>query len=134
MRPEQIDPLYGGSGATPAQAVTAYETDIAERLVEQTAVAEGVLLSHYTQTQIDDFDTAHRVRVELAVKLLVVADLYGSAGQLNEKYEAEAARLLARAKALLQSLISADTGSDDGAHMVTITVGESFTDSDEDAW
>jgi hypothetical protein len=133
LRPEQIDPLYGGVGATPSQAVTAYEADITERIVEQSYVVEEKLLTRYSQSEMEAFTTSTQAVVELAKELLVASDLYDSAGQLGTPEQEESMRLEKRAWSLIDSVLNRPqaTGTGTGAQMVTITVGENFSDADE---
>lgn len=104
LRAEQVKPLYGGAGATADQANTAFEADITARIAEQATVAEQLLLANFTATELAAFDAGQLNAVELAVKLLTVGDLFDSAGQLNDKYQAEAENMTKRGMDLLKAL------------------------------
>lgn len=121
LKAENVNPLYGGSGATPSQAETAFEADITVRIAEQSTVAEHTLLAHFTAEEIADFDTEQLNAVELAVKLLTVADLYDSAGQLNERYQAEAERMQKRGMDLLNALVNRQGVTDEELETAAVT-------------
>lgn len=134
LRPEQIDPLYGGAGATPSQAVEAYEADIVDRIEAQGNVVETMLLGRFTTTEIAAFSDPLKSNVSLAKELMTAGDLYDTAGQLNDQYEEKAQSLFARAQAIIKAIISLPNPTDTGggaaggdAQMLTIKVGENFS-------
>ena len=133
LRPEQIDPTYGGVGATAEQAVTAYEADITDRIEAQGNVVETMILGRFTVIEIAAFSDPLLSNVSLAKELMTAGDLYDTAGQLNDRYEEKAQSLFARAKSIIQSIIDlpnpTDTGGGDaggGMQLITIKVGENF--------
>ena len=109
LKPEQVNPRYGITASvplpTPEQAEAAYEADIAQRIVEQAIIAEHTLLAHFTSDEMAAFEDEQNDAVEIAIKLLTVGDLYDSAGQLNERYQAESERMMKRGYALLDALV-----------------------------
>ena len=104
LRPEQIDPLYGGVGATLTQANTAYEADIASRIVVQTAIAEITLGQWFTEAEITAFTGNKATVSEEAVLLLTLGSLLKSGGQLSDTYEKEGDAKTAEGMALLMAL------------------------------
>lgn len=150
LRPEQVSIALADT--------TALETDIASRITEQANYVEMRLYQASApnaypitdailSTAYPAFDSDQRASVttrqagiaELAVKWLTIGDLYDSAGQLNERYQAEADNYKARGEKLLEQLEgelrwivgrSGDSSSD-GVAMVTVTVGENFDLEDE---
>jgi len=134
------------------------EADISDRIDEQAAYVEmrlgqaaapraypldGDYLANvypnYTESQIDAVTVRQASVAKQAVKLLTLADLFDSAGQLNERYQVEASGYRTRGEALLEQLVTelqwqiaqyGDESESDGISMLTIAVGENFP-SDE---
>lgn len=147
LRPEQVSSTLAD--------VAALEADIDGRIEEQGAYvemriaqsaapefwpfADGVLAAAYPaydSTQIAAIEARQSSVAKQCVKLFSLADLYDSAGQLNERYQAEADSYRARAEALLTQLTGelewqvSQSGADtenDGVTMLTIAVGEDFS-------
>lgn len=134
---------------------TALESDIDGRITEQANYVEMRLgtaaaprawpfsaeylqlaFPYYTSEQITALGDRHAGIAKLCVKLLTIGDLYDSAGQLNERYQAEAENYIARGEKLLGELIAeiqttvtntGDENAGSGISVLTITVGEQFT-------
>lgn len=89
----------------------------------------------YNSDQIATVTARQSGIAALAVKWLTLADLYNSAGQLNERYQAEGDAYRARGENLLTQLSGelewqvaqhGDDTASDGVSMLTISVGENF--------
>lgn len=150
LRPEQVSIAFPDTNAM--------EADISDRIAEQenyvemritqsaaptawpfTSAMLGLVYPGYDSDAIIAIGTRQGGIAALAVKLLTIGDLYDSAGQLNERYQAEADNYRARGEALLTQLTGelewqvTKSGADaegDGLSMLTIQVGENFS-SDE---
>lgn len=148
LRPEQVSTTLANDAAL--------ESDIDGRIAEQETYVEMRLgtaaaprawpfsaeylqlaFPYYTPEQITALGTRHTEIARLCVKLLTIGDLYDSAGQLNERYQAEAANYITRGEKLLSELISeiqttvSNTGDENagsGVSVLTIMVGEHFSE------
>lgn len=151
LRPEQVSTTLANEAAL--------ELDIVGRITEQASYVEmrigtaaaprawpfsaeylKLAYPYYTPEQITALSDRHAAVARLAVKLLVLGDLYDSAGQLNERYQAEAENYIARGEKLLGELIeeiqgtvskTGDENEGSGVSVLTIQVGERFDGGDE---
>lgn len=148
LLPEQVSVTLANEAAL--------EADIAGRIEEQANYVEmrigqasaprawpldAVYLSEvykfYSPSQITAVGTRQASIASLAVKWLTLADLYDAAGQLNERYDAEAKMYRERGESLLAQIVGelqwqvsqfGDENEGSGLSMLTITVGERFAE------
>lgn len=149
LRPEQVSVYLADT--------TALEADIDARITEQEGYVEmrleqaatpqpwpfvtdflSAVYPDYSSVQVTAVITRHNSMAALAVKYFTLGDLYDSAGQLNERYQAEADNYMKRGEKVLDQLVSdftwivsqgTSTGDvpNAGVQMLSITVGEDFS-------
>lgn len=146
LRPEQVSVALADT--------TALETDISNRILEQSNYVElrieqvtaplgwplnnaqlQQVYPHYDDSQLAGITTKQAALATLVTKLLVLGDLYDSAGQLNDRYQLEADNYTRRGEKLLDQLVEqlawqvgriSPTGSvdGDGVSILTLEVGD----------
>ncbi len=147
LRPEQVSVSLANETALEAEIEPIIYAQ-AEIVEQRLMGAADPLLWPFGDEQISQayptYDESQRVETlarhsslaKEAVRLLVLGDLFDSAGALNERYQAESENYFARAEKLLQMLsgsiewIAGRNGTSNqstGAQILTITVGESYS-------